>query len=471
MGKVGGANVVIGIPSFGMVSTYFLQARASMQFPLVSSSVDKIVLNKPIAEARNEIVEFALGQNANYIFWLDDDVVAPSDSFLKLYRHNKDIINGVYWSKSNPPMPLLFRGHLSGSYYNWHIGDLIEIDAAGMGLTLVKTDVYRRMAKELGGPWYSTEYFSFPGVEGAFSPPNNTEDLYFYWKAKKLGYTIYADTTVQALHFEKNSRIFYGMPPNSPQQNAAWTINPQGEKLVADIGAGPITPYMEEGITVSFDIREEAKPDVLCDVRYLPVPDQTFDIVFSSHTLEHFPWTSVDKVLKEWCRVLKVGGELRLIVPNLRWSAQRILDDTLVPEDYWVLYGEQDYAKNYHSVGFTPNSLRLLVESLGIFENIEVKEGNIAGPPGPDGWNMQLKATKVKHPKLENIAPEDLLPPPPMGASWPVRVYDEAVVRPPMEEEKEQDLVIQPPVNKAKERKAKLLKDIKEKADGLESNL
>jgi hypothetical protein len=108
---------------------------------------------------------------------------------------------------------------------------------------------------------------------------------------------------------------------------------------------------------------------------------------------------------------------------------------------------------------------------LDIFENIEVKEGNIGGPPGPDGWNIQLKATKVKHPKLENIAPEDLLPPPPMGASWPVRVYDEAVVRPPMEEEKEQDLVIQPPANKAKERKAKLLKDIKEKADGLESNL
>ena len=144
MANIHGVNVIVGIPSFGMVSTYFLQARLSQQFPLVSSAFDKIVLNKPIADARNEIVEFALSQGANYIYWLDDDVIAPPDAFLKLFNQHKDIINGVYWSKSNPPMPLLFRGHLDGPYYDWHKGDLIEIDAAGSGLTLVKTDVYRR---------------------------------------------------------------------------------------------------------------------------------------------------------------------------------------------------------------------------------------------------------------------------------------------------------------------------------------
>src|SRR3954468_1106641 len=101
MGKVFGVNVVIGIPSFGMVSTYFYQAMKSQQFPLVSSAIDHVVLDKPIAEARNEIVEFALSQGAHYIFWVDDDVIAPPDAFLRLYNHQKDIINGVYWSKSN----------------------------------------------------------------------------------------------------------------------------------------------------------------------------------------------------------------------------------------------------------------------------------------------------------------------------------------------------------------------------------
>lgn len=433
MGRVYGMNVVVGIPSFGMVSTYFMQARNSQQFPLVSSSIDHVVLNKPIAEARNEIVEFALSQNANYIYWLDDDVIAPPDSFLKMVNHQKDIVNGVYWSKSNPPMPLLFRNHLEGPYYDWHIGDLIEIDAAGMGLTLVKTDVYRKMSKEIPGPWYSTEYSSFPGVK--VTPFNNTEDLYFYWKARKLGYKIWADTSIQALHYDKGNNVFYGMPPNAPQAQPAWEILPPGQKRIADIGSGPVSPYMQEGKVTSFDIREDMRPDVVCDVRHLPVPDQTFDIVYSSHVLEHFSWRSVDKILKEWCRVLKVGGELRLVVPNIRHVAKRLLEDQIIPTDMWVIYGEQDYAKNYHAVCFTPNILKGLVESLGIFEDIQIKEGNFEGPPSPDSWNLQLKATKVKHLEIDNITPDDIIAGPPRNDMIPMRIYNTYNERPLTPEE------------------------------------
>jgi SAM-dependent methyltransferase len=423
MGRVFGVNVVVGIPSFGMVSTAFAQSVAGLQFPLVSSKIDKYVLNKPIADARNEIVEFALEQNANYIYWLDDDVVAPGDSFLKLYNHQKDIINGVYWSKSNPTMPLLFRNHLEGPYWNWHVGDLIEVDAAGMGLTLVKTDVYREISRTVGGPWYSVDYSSFAGVKQ--TPYNNTEDLYFYWKARKAGYQIWADTSVQAMHYDKSNNVFYHMPSNAPQAHPAWEIKPPGKKLIADLGSGPITPYMlDEGKTVSFDIREEVKPDVVCDVRRIPVPDETFDIVHSSHTLEHFGWPHVDKVLKEWGRILKVGGELRLAVPNLRYVAQRLLDDKIIPTDMWVIYGEQDYPKNTHVAGFTPNLLKSLVEAMGIYDDIQVKEGPIDGPPGADSWNLQLKATKVRNIEIDNITPEDIEPAPPTMQLYPMRIYN-----------------------------------------------
>jgi SAM-dependent methyltransferase len=449
MGKVAGINVVVGIPSFGMVSTYFLQSRIAQQFPLVSSAIDKIVLNKPIADARNEIVEYALSQGANYIYWLDDDVVAPPDTFLRLFNHHKDIINGVYWSKSNPPMPLLFRGHLNGPYYDWHVGDLIEIDAAGSGLTLVKTDVYRKIQKDLGGPWYSVNYGSFAGVEG--SPPNNTEDLYFYWKARKAGYKVWADTGVQAFHYEKNSGILYGMPPGSPQSQAAWEVLPAGGKLIADLGSGPVTPYMrDEGKVVSFDIREEVKPDVVCDLRKLPVPDQTFDIVYSSHTLEHFGFNSVQTILKEWTRVLKVGGELRIVVPNIRHVGYRLAMDQMNATDFWVLWGEQDYAKNFHATGFTPKLLKALVESLGIFEDIEVAEREPFGAPNAANWSLQLRAKKVIHPVSENITPEDIDPSPQTPNWWPVAMYNTVNERPMTDEEIARDIEnaakeIQPP--------------------------
>lgn len=434
MGKVVGVNVVVGIPSFGMLSTYFLQSRMSQQFPLVSSAIDHIVLNKPIAEARNEIVQFALDQNAQYIFWLDDDVIAPGDAFLKMFNHQKDIVNGVYWSKSNPPMPLLFRNHLEGPYWDWHVGDFIEVDAAGMGLTLVKTDVYRKISETVGGPWYSTEYSSFKSATS--SPANNTEDLYFYWKARKAGFKIWADTSIQAYHYEKNSQVLYAMPPNAPQGNPAWAIKPPGTKMIADIGSGPVSPYMlDEGKVVSFDIREESKPDVVCDVRRIPVPDQTFDIVFSSHVLEHFGWSGIEKVLKEWCRLLKVGGELRLVVPNLRYVAQRLLDDSVNPTDFWVLYGEQDYAKNFHAMGFTPKILKALVESLGIFEDIQIHEGDVNGPPDPSSWNLQVKATKVRHPVIDNITPDWVEGAPQDPIMWPVRLFQNYNERPLSPEE------------------------------------
>lgn len=425
-----GVTVMVGIPSFGMVSTYFMQTVAAMQYPLVTSKVENVVLNKKIDDARNEIVEEALRQGAQYIFWLDDDVVTPGDSFLKLYRHQKDIVNGVYWSKSNPSMPLLFRGHLEGPYWDWHVGDFIEIDAAGNGLTLVKTDVYRKIQKELGEPWYSVDYASFPGLTKGGA--NNTEDLYFYWKARQAGYKIYADTSVQGMHYDSTNKVFYYGPAYAPQMNPAWEIKPAGSKLIADIGSGPQSPYMmDEGKVVSFDIREEVKPDVVCDVRYLPCADETFDIVYSSHVLEHFPWTGADKVLKEWVRVLKVGGELRLVVPNLKSVGQRLADDNIWPTDLQVLYGEQEYVKNFHAGGFTPKTLTSLVESIKtatgepVFEDIQVKESADFNGPPPESWNLQLKAKKVRDSSTqENISPADALSVPPKSQLWPMRVFD-----------------------------------------------
>lgn len=437
---VQGVNIVIGTPSFGMVSTAFYQARNSQQFPLVSSAIDCIPLNKPIAEARNMVVQFALDQGASCIYWLDDDVIAPPDAFLKMFMSGKDIVNGVYWSKSAPTMPLMFRGHLRGPYLNWHVGDFVEVDAAGNGLTYVKTDVYRRMEKELGGPWYSTEYASFPNIK--HFGPNNTEDLYFYWKAKKLGYKVWVDTSIQAMHYDKSNNVFYAMPANAPQATAEWEVKPPGKKLIADFGSGPTTAYMlDEGKTVTFDIRPEARPDVLCDIsKRLPVDNEIFDIIYSSHTLEHFGWNFIDKILKEWCRTLKVGGELRLVLPNLRYVAQRLLDDKIDPRDYWVLYGEQDYAKNFHAMGFTPNIIRSILDTMGIFEKIEIKEGEVDGPPNAASWNLYAKATKVRNIEVENITPDYVEAGPPMNNVIPMRVFQEYNDRPMSEEEKEQDV-------------------------------
>lgn len=55
-------------------------------------------------------------------------------------------------------------------------------------------------------------------------------------------------------------------------------------------------------------------PDILAPADRIPVPDGTFDYVFSSHCLEHMPNTI--RVLREWIRVLRPAGVLFLVLPH-----------------------------------------------------------------------------------------------------------------------------------------------------------
>ena len=54
------------------------------------------------------------------------------------------------------------------------------------------------------------------------------------------------------------------------------------------------------------------------DASTMDLPDQSCDIVFCSHVFEHIPHTRLPIVLSEINRVLKVGGILRILTPDLR---------------------------------------------------------------------------------------------------------------------------------------------------------
>ena len=46
--------------------------------------------------------------------------------------------------------------------------------------------------------------------------------------------------------------------------------------------------------------------------------DNTFDMICKSHILEHYPRNDVERVLKEWVRVVKVDGTIRISVPSFK---------------------------------------------------------------------------------------------------------------------------------------------------------
>lgn len=48
----------------------------------------------------------------------------------------------------------------------------------------------------------------------------------------------------------------------------------------------------------------------------IPLPDATVDRIYTSHLLEHIPYRELVIFLNECFRVLKIGGELSVCVPN-----------------------------------------------------------------------------------------------------------------------------------------------------------
>jgi predicted SAM-dependent methyltransferase len=74
----------------------------------------------------------------------------------------------------------------------------------------------------------------------------------------------------------------------------------------------------------------------------IPFPDQSFDVVYHSHVLEHFSKTEAEPFIKECYRVLRPQGILRVVVPDLEEIARMYLHSLDQVSD-----GLSEWADNY----------------------------------------------------------------------------------------------------------------------------
>jgi len=51
----------------------------------------------------------------------------------------------------------------------------------------------------------------------------------------------------------------------------------------------------------------------------LPYEDNTFDVVYSSHFIEHIPVDQIELFFDDVYRILKPGGLIRLVTPDLEF--------------------------------------------------------------------------------------------------------------------------------------------------------
>lgn len=397
--------VMIGVPTNGEHSFFFSQSVQGMVFPTNFSMQITYVPFMEVGRARNILVQYARDRGAKFLLFWDEDVIADANGLRRLIYHmlNHDdwsVCGGVYASKTVPPEPLLYNEWAMGSFYGWKKGEMVHTRCIGNGFTLFRVADFDRIGQDVAPYYEDRNPFDgsiiivqnfFNSGDGSQLAPGSvnktmwTEDMYFFQMAEAAGMQVWADTSIALHHYNKVDRNFYDVPidGNMAIKPDAWNHSP----LVCNLGGvGEYSPY-----EVSVDLRDDPFVTYRCDIRNLP-DDWTdkFDLVKSHHTLEHFPFKDTEKVFGEWVRIVKPGGKMSLILPDLTYAARLIAHDEALDtyllgnifgdqgHEYWGQepYGEVrdgkylpwSFENNCHKAGFTPRFTQLLFEKYGLVD-------------------------------------------------------------------------------------------------------
>jgi len=216
-------DVAVLIPTTGYVPIEFATA-------LVLGVSDirvraNIIYNKApgVDLSRNALVLAGLKTPAKYFLFWDTDVIpfkytedGRLEPFVGLVQYMYDlaestgeaIVSGVYYGKNN--MPTMFSidiekyratGELDWKPYGITLGKRYYVDAVGMGLAMIRRDVF----ESLDYPWFKYVY----ELRG-----NTTyevgEDIYFCLKARLKGYRILVDTSIYGKHIMEGALLHDG---------------------------------------------------------------------------------------------------------------------------------------------------------------------------------------------------------------------------------------------------------------------
>lgn len=131
-----------------------------------------------IDRMRNEAAKIALDCEADYLMFIDDDVLVHPRAFDMLQKHDKDIIAGVTHIRGYPFHPMIFNFTDEDYKHNSYVDDykakadpetgLLKCDAVGFSCCLIKTSLLKKVIP----PYFITSH-------------NQTEDVFFCKRAKE----------------------------------------------------------------------------------------------------------------------------------------------------------------------------------------------------------------------------------------------------------------------------------------------
>ena len=166
--------------------------------------------------------------------------------------------------------------------------------------------------------------------------------------------------------------------------------------------------YSQDWVNLDFNSEH---PDVISHnlLNSLPFGNEEVDVIYNSHFLEHFSLEEATKILTECYRVLKKGGIIRIVVPDLESVCREylyILDNLDKPENkekyQWIVIELLDQMVRTQKWGLmnvyweevVKKNNKLIIDYVQDRLGIDIRNYYV-DPPSPQPSNY-LNFTKIK---------------------------------------------------------------------------
>ena len=188
-------KTMIAIPCMDQVQTEFVQSLVRLQ--PVGQVRHEFLVSSLIYKSRTDLGLLALAEKADYVLWLDSDMVFPPELLVDLMEDIKgrDMVAGICHMRRPPYSPVLYKKLRQGitpaeneseKYPDYPKDEIFTVEGCGFGCVLMRTEVLQSVVDK-----YHELFAPLPGYG---------EDLSFCIRARGCGYEIHADPKVQVGH-------------------------------------------------------------------------------------------------------------------------------------------------------------------------------------------------------------------------------------------------------------------------------
>ena len=177
------SHIAICIPSGDMVHTDFMLSLIHVMQKARAAGFRISVVNSKasiVAVGRNLAVKAGRETRAEWVLFLDSDMIFPAETIERLMSHGRAVIGATYPRKI---LPLAFIGNrLDGVQFSLADKGVIEATRMPTGCLLIKREIFDRMQE----PFFRCGYDEKSGeILG--------EDFWFSDRVRALGYSLWCD--------------------------------------------------------------------------------------------------------------------------------------------------------------------------------------------------------------------------------------------------------------------------------------